>query len=206
MALVVAGVDQEVAVRISSGSTGTPGGLQRGPVAVDPRPAAQHVGRPADHADPAVAQLQQVPGGGQAAVPVGGADRGDAGAGSPSGSTTTNGSDAGAELAWTPGESREADDRPRRRSGGRRAAPASRGPGPAWVCRTEITTLAPASRAAVSAPRTISIAHGRLDLGEDQVDQARPGCRPGWCAADSRACAAAARRGGGSPGPPRDGR
>ena len=49
--------------------------VHRRPVAVEAGPAAQDPLRPADHADPAVAEREQVPGRGQAAVPVRRADR-----------------------------------------------------------------------------------------------------------------------------------
>ena len=117
--------------RISVGSTRHAGGLQRRPVAVDAGPAAQHVGGPADHADPAVAELQQVPGGGQAAVPVGGAHRDDARGGLAVGVDHHERQRTGAELAWTPSDRREATittpsvRRPASRSSQSR-------PGPAW--------------------------------------------------------------------------
>ena len=49
--------------------------VHRRAIAVEPGPAAQDPARPADHADPPVPEAQQVAGRGQAAVPVGGADR-----------------------------------------------------------------------------------------------------------------------------------
>ena len=49
--------------------------VHRGPEPVDPGAAAQDAGRPADDADPTVAEGEQMTGRGQAAVPVRGPDR-----------------------------------------------------------------------------------------------------------------------------------
>ena len=51
------------------------GRVHGGAVAVDPGAAAQDVRRPADDRDAAVAEPEQVPGRGQAAIPVRRADR-----------------------------------------------------------------------------------------------------------------------------------
>jgi hypothetical protein len=60
----------EVAVADELGVDRDPGGLQRGAVAVDARAAAEHRRRAADHADAPMAELEQVAGRHQAAVPV----------------------------------------------------------------------------------------------------------------------------------------
>src|SRR6185437_6471169 len=61
----------EVAVPDQRGIEAQAGPLQGRPVTVDPGPAAQVVTGPGDGADPAVAQAEQVLGGGQARGPVG---------------------------------------------------------------------------------------------------------------------------------------
>lgn len=74
--VLISGVDVEVAIPDEVGVDGEPRLVVGDPEAGDPGPAAHHVLRAGDDRDAAVAQLQQMTGGEQAAVPVVRADHG----------------------------------------------------------------------------------------------------------------------------------
>ena len=136
-----------------------PRGLERGAVAVDARAAAQHRRRAADHADAPVPELEQVPRGGDAAVPVRRADRRHAGRRLARRVDDHERDAAGAQARRCSGSA------PRRRGSGRRcgARPPRRptcGPSAPGPSCAESTTPSPFSRATSSTPLTISIAHG----------------------------------------------
>ena len=149
--------------------------------------------RPADHADAAVAQLEQVARRGQPAVPVGGADRGHAGGGSPGGidddERDAAGAQAGGLLLGELGDDEDdagGTSRARRRSTQRAPERA----GPSWA---ERTTPRSWSRATSSTPRMISIAHGLSSSLKTTSSRAARRSREGGDG-DNRARAATARR------------